>query len=97
VSCDRRSSFIRLCSFSAYSKKTDNSLRNAELDSCENADGNAPTNSCTFWIVPGRDGFTGGCGEGVHPLSLARGGAGGVLFFMIKQKIIREKMRYAVI
>jgi hypothetical protein len=34
-------------------------------------------------------------GEGVHPppLALARGDAGGVLFFMIKQKIIRDKMR----
>jgi hypothetical protein len=37
-----------------------------------------------------RDGFT-----GVHPLALARGGAGGVLFFMIRQKIIRDKMRYS--
>ena len=30
------------------------------------------------------------------PLALARGGgAGGVLFFMIKQKIIRDKMRFS--
>ena len=37
-----------------------------------------------------------GCGC-VHPLALARGGAGGggVLFFMIKQKNIRDKMRYS--
>ena len=35
-----------------------------------------------------------GCGC-VHPLALARGGAGGVLFFMIKQKTIRDKMRYS--
>jgi hypothetical protein len=35
-----------------------------------------------------------GCG-GVHPLALTRRGAGGVLFFMIKQKIIRDKMRYS--
>ena len=35
-----------------------------------------------------------GGGGGVHPLALARGGAGGVLFF-IKQKIIRDKMRYS--
>jgi hypothetical protein len=36
-------------------------------------------------------------GGGMHPppLALARGGAGGVLFFMIKQKIIRGKMRYS--
>jgi hypothetical protein len=35
-------------------------------------------------------------GAGVcTPLALARGGAGGVLFFMIKQKIIRDKMRYS--
>jgi hypothetical protein len=32
---------------------------------------------------------------GGTPLALARGGAGGVLFFMIKQKIIRDKMRYS--
>jgi hypothetical protein len=46
-----------------------------------------------------RDRFTGGeCrggGGGGHPLARARGGAGGVLFFMIKQKIIRDKMRYS--
>ena len=44
-----------------------------------------------------RDGFTGGGGGGggCAPLALARGGAGGVLFFMIKQKNnIRDKMRY---
>ena len=52
-------------------------------------------------LVESRDGFTGGGagrGGGVHPLALARGGAGGwslVLFFMIKQKIIRDKMRYS--
>ena len=34
-------------------------------------------------------------GGGCTPLALARGGAGGVLFFMIKQKIIRGKMRYS--
>jgi hypothetical protein len=33
-----------------------------------------------------RDGFS---------LALARGGAGGVLFFIIKKKIIRDKMRYS--
>jgi hypothetical protein len=44
--------------------------------------------------LPIRDGFTGE--GGMHPpLALARGGAGGVLFFMIKQKIIRGKMRYS--
>jgi hypothetical protein len=32
---------------------------------------------------------------GAPLLALARGGAGGVLFFMIKQKIIRDKMRYS--
>ena len=31
-------------------------------------------------------------GGGVHP---PQRGAGGVLFFMIKQKIIRDKMRYS--
>jgi hypothetical protein len=36
-----------------------------------------------------------GSAGGVHPLALARGGAGGVLFFMIKQKIIRDQMRYS--
>ena len=40
------------------------------------------------------DGFTGGGGR-VPCLALARGGAGGVLFFMIKQKIIRDKMRFS--
>jgi hypothetical protein len=40
----------------------------------------------------GRDGFTGG---GCTPLALARWGAEVVLFFMIKQKIIRDKMRYS--
>jgi hypothetical protein len=34
--------------------------------------------------------YWGGAG-GVHPLALARG----VLFFMIKQKIIRDKMRFS--
>ena len=29
------------------------------------------------------------------PLALARGGAGCVLIFMIKQKIIRDKMRFS--
>jgi hypothetical protein len=47
-----------------------------------------------------RDGFTGGgrgvgCGRVCTPLALARGVQGGVLFFMIKQKIIRGKMRYS--
>jgi hypothetical protein len=32
---------------------------------------------------------------GVHPPSPGQRGAGGVLFFMIKQKIIRDKMRYS--
>jgi hypothetical protein len=36
-----------------------------------------------------------GCGGVRTPLALARGGAGGVLFFMIKQKIIRDKMRFS--
>ena len=40
-----------------------------------------------------RDGFTGGCG-GTHPPSPGQGGAGGVLFFMIKPKIIRDKIRF---
>jgi hypothetical protein len=31
----------------------------------------------------------------LYPLALARGSAWGVLFFMIKQKIIRDKMRYS--
>ena len=40
--------------------------------------------------------MVGGGGVRVHPpLALARGGAGGVLFFVIKQKIIRDKMRYS--
>jgi hypothetical protein len=40
-----------------------------------------------------RDGFTGGEVRGgcAPPLALARG----VLFFMIKQKIIRDKMRFS--
>ena len=46
-----------------------------------------------------RDGFTGGGGGGrgcYFSLALARGGAwGGVLFFMIKQNIITDKMRYS--
>ena len=29
------------------------------------------------------------------PLAPGQGGAGGVLFFMIKQKIIRDKMRFS--
>jgi hypothetical protein len=34
--------------------------------------------------------------DSVLPLALAKGGAGGGgLFFMIKQKIIRDKMRYS--
>jgi hypothetical protein len=37
----------------------------------------------------------GGCGGCTPPLALARRGAGGVLFFMIKQKIIRDKMRFS--
>ena len=39
----------------------------------------------------------GGGGGGVRGctlLALVRGGAGGLLFFMIKQKIIRDKVRY---
>jgi hypothetical protein len=36
-----------------------------------------------------------GGGGGAHPLALARGGAGEVLFFMINQKIIGDKMRYS--
>ena len=39
-----------------------------------------------------RDGFTGGGGGARTPPSP---GQGGVLFFMIKQKIIRDKMRYS--
>ena len=50
-------------------------------------------------ILDSRDGFTGEVRGGVWgcapPVALARGGAGGVLFFMIKQKIIRGKMRYS--
>jgi hypothetical protein len=45
------------------------------------------------------DGFTGGggCREVCTPLALARGGAGVCVcaIFMIKQKIIRDKMRYS--
>ena len=37
----------------------------------------------------------GGGGGSAPPLALARGGARGVLFFMIKQQIIRGKMRYS--
>jgi hypothetical protein len=48
-------------------------------------------------IANSRDGFTGGRGV-CTPLALARGGAGGgVLFFMIKQTIIRDKMRYSIL
>ena len=36
----------------------------------------------------------GGAG-GVHPPSPGQMGCRGVLFFMIKQKIIRDKMRYS--
>jgi lantibiotic modifying enzyme len=36
-----------------------------------------------------------GCGGVCTSLALARGGAGGVLLFMIKQKIITDKMRYS--
>ena len=43
-----------------------------------------------------RDGFTGGggggAGEGCRPEGVK---GGGVLFFMIKQKIIRDKTRYS--
>ena len=52
-----------------------------------------------MWLY-NRGEFTGVCGcggWGLH-IPLARGGAregGGVLFFMIKQKIIRDKMRYS--
>ena len=45
------------------------------------------------WIYWGDAG--GGGGGGCTPLALARGGAGGVLFFIIKQNIIRDKMRYS--
>ena len=38
-----------------------------------------------------RDGFTGVCA----PPSPGQRGCRGVLFFMIKQKIIRDKMRYS--
>ena len=38
-----------------------------------------------------RDGFTGGC----TPLGPGQRECRGVLFFMIKQKIIRDKMRYS--
>jgi hypothetical protein len=41
-----------------------------------------------------RDGFTRGGGV-CTPLALARGGAGGVLYFMINPKIITDKMRYS--
>ena len=34
-------------------------------------------------------------GGGAHPPSPGQGGAGGVLFFMIKQKIITDKMRFS--
>ena len=37
----------------------------------------------------------GGGGAGVHPPSPGQRGCRGVLFFMIKQKIIRGKMRYS--
>ena len=37
----------------------------------------------------------GGGGGGCAPPSPGQGGAGGVLFFMIKQKIIRDKMRFS--
>ena len=37
-----------------------------------------------------------GCGGGgVHPPSPGQRGCRGVLFFMIKQKIITDKMRYS--
>jgi uncharacterized membrane protein len=54
--------------------------------------------SLLFTSTAVRDGFTGGGGL-CTPLALARGGAGGggVLFFMIKQKIIRDKMRYSIL
>jgi hypothetical protein len=45
---------------------------------------------------PARGGGGGGGGGAVHPPSPGqRGCRGGVLFFMIKQKIIRYKMRYS--
>ena len=50
---------------------------------------------CPIMFDPGMD-LLGGAGEGVRtPLALARGVQGGVLFFMIKQKIIRDKMRFS--
>lgn len=45
-----------LCAFSAYSKKTNNSLCNIYLDSFENTDGNLSIYFCTFWIVPSDSG-----------------------------------------
>jgi hypothetical protein len=45
----------------------------------------------------GRDGFTGGAGGWLHhpPPYPWPEGVQGVLFFMIKKKIIRGKMRYS--
>ena len=45
-------------------------------------------------VEPGMDLLLGGGGGVCTPLALARGGAG-VLFFMINQNIIRDKMRYS--
>jgi hypothetical protein len=49
------------------------------------------------YMQPGMDLLGGGGAGGCAPPSLAlvRGGAGGVLFFMIKQNIIWDKMRYS--
>ena len=50
-------------------------------------------------MIQNRDGFTGGVrgggGGGMHPLALARGGAGGGTIFYDKAKNIRGKMRYS--
>ena len=47
-----------------------------------------------YYGIGNQDGFTrggGGCRGDAPPIP----GQGGVLFFMIKQKIIRDKMRYS--
>ena len=48
-------------------------------------------------IEIGRDRFTGGdAGGGLHPLALARWGAGGRAIFMIQQKNIIDIMKYTL-